>query len=51
MEFLRWWTRMDATKLLLDHGRHDVVLAMFGVQNVLMSRPAIFDRDVVDFPF
>ena len=25
---------MDVTKLLLDHGRHDVVLAMFGVQNV-----------------
>ena len=37
--------------MLSDHGRHDVVSAMFGVQNVLMSSPAIFDLDVGDFPF
>ena len=40
---------IDATKLTVDQGRHDVVAAMFGVQNLPMSSPAIFDLDVCVF--
>ena len=44
-----WCARINATKLVVDQHRHDIVATMFGVQNLLMSSPAIFDLDVCVF--
>ena len=37
--------------LVVDQGRHHVAAAIFGVQNLLMSSPAVFDLDACVFFF